>query len=121
MGYGDLTSPALLSRPPLLSTVGRERGREKEDIDEKNKQYDQYITIVTTSGIDFQSMIDKGVEKVEGIRRGGGGRSCLLLFFLFFYDCFNRTYLNTASTFGTFFFINHIGFTLFNRFCRAFF
>jgi len=39
----------------------------------------------------------------------------------FFDDRFNRANLKTASAFGTFLFVDHIGFPFFNGFGRAFF
>jgi hypothetical protein len=39
----------------------------------------------------------------------------------FFNDRLNRAYLKAASTFGTFFVVDHIGFPFFNGFRRAFF
>jgi hypothetical protein len=59
-------------------------------------------------------------QKKEGVKERRGEVEIPPLI-LFFYNGFDRTHLRTASTFGTFLLINHIGLTLFNGFCGTFF
>jgi hypothetical protein len=85
-----------------------------------NRVFNKFIIIVTTSGADFQSMTGGNLSE-EGRSKGEEGEGRNSPFILFFYNGFDRTYLRTASTFGTFLFINHIGLALFNGFCGTFF
>jgi len=63
-----------------------------------------------------------GVERNAGKQKGEGGDaenhpfpSILLL-----NNGFDRTYLSATAAIGTFLLVNHIGFPLFNGFCRTF-
>jgi hypothetical protein len=59
-------------------------------------------------------------EKRIGWKRREGGKN-IPPPILFFYNCFHRTYFRTASAFRTFFFVDEIGFTFFDRFRGTFF
>jgi hypothetical protein len=54
-------------------------------------------------------------------KKGRGLERVLSPFVSFFDDRFHRAYLKAASAFGTFLFIDHIGFSFFHGFRRAFF
>jgi hypothetical protein len=54
-------------------------------------------------------------------REYGGRERALTPDVLFLNNCFDRAYLGTVSAFGTFLFIDDVGFSLLNRFCGAFF
>jgi hypothetical protein len=62
----------------------------------------------------------KGKMLWEG-KKGGSFERFLSPSVSFFDDRFNRANLKTASTFGTFLFVDHIGFPFFNGFGGAFF
>jgi hypothetical protein len=58
-----------------------------------------------------------GKQKGEG----GEGENHPSPSFLLFNNGFDGTYLGTTPAICTFLFVNHIGFALFNGFCRTFF
>lgn len=62
----------------------------------------------------------EGYKQKRGQERGRKGEWQLPLFILFLDNRFDRTYFDTASAVRAFFFVDRIGFTLFNCICRTF-